>query len=82
MSDLAVRESHQKLGIGKELIKTTQEFAGSNTTLILAAAPAAEKYYPHIGFVNVPQCWVLPAEDKLAYYRSIGATDRTDWRLQ
>jgi GNAT superfamily N-acetyltransferase len=81
MSDLAVRVSHQKLGIGKELIKRTQEAAGPNATLILTAAPAAEQYYPHIGFVQVPQCWILPAEDKLPYYRSIGATEREDWKL-
>ena len=82
MSDLAVRESHQKMGIGKELIKRTQEATGPNTTLLLTAAPEAEEYYPRIGFVNVPQCWVLPAEDKLPYYRKIGATQRTTWKLE
>ncbi len=82
MSDLAVRVSHQKMGIGKELIKRTQESAGPNATLILTAAPAAEQYYPHLGFVQVPQCWILPAQDKLPYYRRIGATLRQDWRLE
>jgi GNAT superfamily N-acetyltransferase len=82
MSDLAVRQSHQKKGIGKELIKITQEKAGSGATLLLTAAPAAEEYYPHLGFVNVPQCWILPSQDKLDHYRRIGATQREEWKLQ
>jgi GNAT superfamily N-acetyltransferase len=82
MSDLAVRTSHQRQGIGKELIKKTQEEAGAEATLLLTAAPAAEEYYPRIGFVNVPQCWILPAKDKLDYYRKIGATARTNWKLE
>ena len=81
MSDLVVRESHQKMGIGKELIRRSQDAAGPNATLLLTAAPEAENYYSHIGFVHVPQCWVLPAEDKLPYYRKIGATERTNWKL-
>lgn len=82
MSDLAVRVSHQKSGIGKELIRRTQDAAGPNATLILTAAPAAEQYYPRIGFMNVPQCWILPAEDKLEYFRKLGRTTRASWRLE
>ena len=82
MSYLAVRQSHQRLGIGPELIHRTQRAGGPNATLILTAAPAAEDYYPHIGFVNVPQCWILPAQDKLEYYRGIGATNRTEWEFK
>lgn len=80
MSDLAVRESHQKTGIGKELIRRTQRAAGPNATLLLTAAPEAQQYYPRIGFINVPQCWVLPAEDKLEAYASLGR--RTSWELE
>lgn len=82
MSDLSVRDTHQKRGIGKELIRISQEAGGSNATLLLTAAPEAEDYYPHLGFVNVPQCWILPAEDKLSYYRKIGATTREDWKMK
>jgi predicted N-acetyltransferase YhbS len=59
LADLAVRVSHQKQGIGKELIRQTQIHGGSKTSLVLLAAPAAEKYYPHIGFTNLPQAWFL-----------------------
>ncbi len=55
LSDLAVRESHQRQGIGTELIRRTQD----------ASAPAAEQYYPHIGFSHHPQAWRLTADGKL-----------------
>ena len=65
LSDLAVRVSHQKLGIGKELIRRTQEAGGTQTTIILLAAPAAETYYPHVGFTHHPQAWLLRPGDKV-----------------
>ena len=63
LSDLAVRESHQRQGIGKELIRRTQD-ASAPATIILLAAPAAEQYYRHIGFLHNPQAWRLPADRK------------------
>lgn len=59
LSDLAVRKSHQKQGIGKELIRRTQIESGPQATILLLAAPAAEDYYPHIGFTPCPQAWIL-----------------------
>lgn len=59
LSDLAVRESYQRQGIGKELIRRTQAAAGPNAGLLLLAAPSAESYYPHIGFAHHPQAWIL-----------------------
>jgi predicted N-acetyltransferase YhbS len=59
LSDLAVRASHQRKGIGKELIRRTQAAAGQKALLLLLAAPAAEDYYPHIGFTHHPQAWTL-----------------------
>jgi predicted N-acetyltransferase YhbS len=59
LSDLAVRASHQRHGIGKELIRRTQAAGGPHAKLILLAAPAAEAYYPHVGFTRHPQCWML-----------------------
>jgi GNAT superfamily N-acetyltransferase len=64
LSDLAVRESHQKRGIGKELIRRTQQ-ESAPASVILLAAPAAEQYYPHIGFTHHPQAWILRAEQRL-----------------
>jgi predicted N-acetyltransferase YhbS len=59
LSDLAVRASHQRSGIGKELIRRTQAAGGPSTLLLLLAAPAAEGYYPHVGFTRHPQTWML-----------------------
>jgi GNAT superfamily N-acetyltransferase len=58
LADLAVRVSHQRGGIGKELIRRTQAVA-PQAKLLLLAAPAAERYYPHIGFAHFPQAWML-----------------------
>lgn len=58
LSDLAVRVSHQRRGIGRELIQRTQAEAPA-ATLILLSAPAAEQYYPHIGLTQFPQAWIL-----------------------
>jgi GNAT superfamily N-acetyltransferase len=62
LSDLAVRVSHQRQGIGRELIRRTQA-AAPQATLILLAAPAAQEYYPHIGFKPHPQAWVLRSDE-------------------
>lgn len=59
LADLAVRQSHQKQGIGKELIRLTQLHGGPKTSVLLLAAPAAEAYYPHIGFAHAPNAWLL-----------------------
>ena len=60
LSDLAVDQSHQKHGIGRELIRRTHEAAGLKTTLILLAAPLARSYYPHIGMEAHDSCWIVP----------------------
>ncbi len=59
LSDLAVAQSHQKSGIGKQLQVITQNQLGPLCKLILIAAPAANTYYEHIGFSYNPRCWVL-----------------------
>jgi predicted N-acetyltransferase YhbS len=62
LSDLAVDESHQGHGIGRELIRRTHEAAGLGTTLILLAAPGARSYYPHIGMQPHDSCWIIPRQ--------------------
>ncbi len=59
LSDLAVDETYQRQGIGKELIRRVSLEAGEKTKLILLAAPAAADYYPHIGMVRHESCWTL-----------------------
>ncbi len=64
LSDLAVRSSHQRQGIGRELVRLTRE-AGGAATVILLAAPKAVDYYPKLGFQPHPHAWVLPAGSPL-----------------
>lgn len=58
LSDLAVDENYQRMGIGKELIRQTK-LASPKAKLILLAAPKAVKYYPKIGMKQWEQCYVL-----------------------
>lgn len=58
LSDLAVDESCQHKGIGKQLVKLTHDVAGPQTTLILLAAPAATNYYPKIGMEQFVHCFI------------------------
>ena len=61
LSDLAVRCTHQRRGIGRELIRRTRE-AGGQATVVLLSAPNAVEYYPHVGFTQHPSAWVLPPD--------------------
>ena len=59
LSDLAVDRSFQRSGIGRQLIRLTQQQLGPQCKLILLSAPAASDYYPHIGFTQHQSAWVL-----------------------
>jgi predicted N-acetyltransferase YhbS len=63
LSDLAVHVAYQRRGIGKELMRRTQE-AGGLATLLLFAAPAAIDYYPHVGF-EAGSGWMLRADRQI-----------------
>jgi predicted N-acetyltransferase YhbS len=63
LSDLAVDVAYQKTGIGRELVRRTQELGG-RATVVLFAAPAAVDYYPRIGF-SAGSGWMLRATDAL-----------------
>ena len=65
LADLAVHESYQKIGIGKELIRRTQAELGTKCRLILLSAPKAAAYYPHIGFSKHPEAWMLAAGEQV-----------------
>lgn len=64
LADLAVAASHQRRGIGRELMRRTQA-AAPQAKLLLLAAPAAERYYPHVGFTRVPQAWLLREHESI-----------------
>ena len=71
LSDLAVRTSHQRRGIGTELIRHTQA-AAPRATLILLAAPKARAYYPHIGMTSHPSAWTLKPGESIGNAKGIG----------
>ncbi|MDB6053267.1 MAG: GCN5-related N-acetyltransferase [Verrucomicrobiales bacterium] len=64
VSDLAVRVSHQRTGIGKELLRRTKTSA-PQASLVLLAAPAAAEYYSKVGFEHMPRAWMLPANQPI-----------------
>lgn len=59
LADLAVDESYQHRGIGKELIALTQAQTTPNCMMVLLAAPKANDYYPKLGFAHNPRAWML-----------------------
>ncbi len=59
LCDLVVRASHQRQGIGKELIRITQRAGGPQTRIAALSAPAVADYFPHIGFVQHDSAWTL-----------------------
>ena len=59
LSDLAVDESYQKQGIGKQLIHETHAISGLHSSLILLAAPKAANYYPKIGMERFTDCFLI-----------------------
>ena len=54
LSDLAVRKSYQRQGIGRELIRLSK-IEGGNAKLILLSAPSAVEFYPRIGMTHHKQ---------------------------
>ena len=64
LADLAVRDSHQRAGIGVELMRRTQA-AAPRAMVVLLSAPQAVAYYPRVGFTAHPSAWVLREGEKL-----------------
>lgn len=61
LADLAVRDSHQKHGIGRALIRRVRAAAPA-ALIVLIAAPQAHEYYGRIGFAQHRSCWILRPE--------------------
>lgn len=59
LSDLAVDQALQRGGVGRQLISQTRALLGPQCMLILLSAPAANDYYPRIGFQQHPSAWTL-----------------------
>ena len=59
LSDLAVAGSHQRRGIGRELVRRVRERIGDGAVLLLLSAPEAMDYYPLIGFEPITNGWMI-----------------------
>jgi len=59
LSDLAVANTYQKLGIGRELIARVQASIGDEVALILLSAPEAMEYYPKVGFEKIENGFIV-----------------------
>jgi len=59
LSDLAVDNAYQGLGIGRELVRRTQSVIGDSVSLILLSAPNAMSYYPSLGFELASNAYVI-----------------------
>jgi predicted N-acetyltransferase YhbS len=62
LSDLAVRVSHQRKGIGIQLVQKTREKMGPRSMLVLLAAPKAVEYYSRIGLTKHNSAWTITAQ--------------------
>lgn len=65
LADLAVARSHQRRGIGRQLLRETKAALESGCQIVLLAAPAANEYYPAIGFTHQPRAWILPGDGEI-----------------
>lgn len=59
LADLAVDAAYQRQGIGTRLIRETKARLGQECMIVLLAAPAANDYYPRLGFEHNSRAWVL-----------------------
>ncbi|WP_438350862.1 GNAT family N-acetyltransferase [Paenibacillus sp. FA6] len=60
LSDLAVSNEYQKLGIGTELVERLRQHLGDEVSLLLLSAPTAMEFYPRIGFEKTEKAFVIP----------------------
>jgi GNAT superfamily N-acetyltransferase len=77
LSDLAVRQTHQRRGIGVQLIRETRARLKPQASIVLLAAPKAVDYYPKIGFRGHDSAWLLRSEDTLPGDAALGSDAAT-----
>jgi len=62
LADLAVHQDYQGTGIGSQLVSQTRAALKPTCLLTLLAAPAANDFYPKIGFEHNPRAWMIGPE--------------------
>lgn len=62
LADLAVHHDYQRQGIGRELVAQTRKALAPTCFLTLLSAPAANEFYPKIGFESHPRAWCIEPE--------------------
>ncbi len=58
LSDLAVDQHYQRIGIGRSLITLMQKAIGLEVSLILMSSPGAAVFYEKLGFTNFSNGYV------------------------
>jgi len=59
LSDLAVRGDYKSMGIGKELVRLTKEYAGAECKLILHSSADAVGFYKAIGMEQISDAFII-----------------------
>jgi GNAT superfamily N-acetyltransferase len=63
LADIAVSKSHQRRGIGNELIRQTRAQLKPTCRILHFAEPEAADYFKHVGFKLHPSAWVFRTGD-------------------
>lgn len=63
LADLAVHRDYQKRGIGARLVEETRDALEPTCFITLLSAPAANEFYPKIGFEHHPRAWMMKPID-------------------
>lgn len=59
LADLAVRDTHKRRGIGRQLVHLTRQRIGPATTLVLFSAAEAIAYYPKLGMAPATNGFII-----------------------
>lgn len=59
LSDLSIRETYKKRGIGKKLIELTKDKVGEESMVLLLSVPSAMNYYPKVGFTKQESSFII-----------------------
>lgn len=64
VSDLVVRNSFKKIGIGRKLIKKTKN-TYPDAMIVVLALPNSGQYYTHVGFTQYQEAFILKDWDEV-----------------